>query len=182
MKRLKRAAVISDLAERLRSHDSWVGETHVQKGAFLLQEMLEVPTDIDFILFKHGPFSFQLRDELAEMRADQILRLVPQRPPYGPRFEIDEGANQLKAKFPNTLNKYADQSEWVAETLGGLGIVDLEKLATAFWVTQESGFSDDVVGRAHRLNELKPHFDLETSENAMNEIDSLREAAPIFVA
>ena len=62
--RVRNGVVITRLIETLRERGSWCGETHVQKAAFFLQELMEVPTRFHFILYKHGPFSFDLRDEL----------------------------------------------------------------------------------------------------------------------
>jgi hypothetical protein len=179
MRRLRRAALLSELADKLHEHDSWVGETHLQKGVFLLQELCGVPTDVEYVLFKHGPFSWQLREELGEMRSDHVLRLVPQRPPYGPRFYPDEAVEQLRRQYPKTLCKYEVQLNWMAEQLGSRGVVELEKLATAFWVTQELGDDADVRPRASRLHELKPHFDLAECVEAVREIDEMRDAAPV---
>jgi hypothetical protein len=179
MKQHKRAAIISTLTDELHAQGSWTGETHLQKGVYLLQEMLGVPMDVEFVLFKHGPFSFQLREELGDLRSQQVLNLVSQRRPYGPRFYSDEGAEQLRERFPNAIKKYQPQMQWLAEQMGDRGVVDLEKLATAFWVTQELGDDASVDDRAARLNELKPHFDLPTCVAAVRKIDELRREAPV---
>lgn len=182
MKRLKRAAIVSTLTDRLLEEGSWTGETHLQKGVYLLQEMLGVPTNVEYILFKHGPFSFQLREELGELRAEHVLALVPQRPPYGPQFQTDEEAEQLRERFPNAIRKYRPQIDWLAREMGNSGVVDLEKLATAFWVTRELGDDASVEARARRLHDLKPHFDVATCTEAVREIDRLRQSAPVVDA
>lgn len=82
MERLAREAVLLSLVEKLRQAGSWCGETHVQKATYFLQEVAGVPLGFPFILYKHGPFSFDLRDELTAMRADGFLTLEP-RDPYG---------------------------------------------------------------------------------------------------
>jgi hypothetical protein len=73
MKRQKRDAILLELIDKLERRGSWCGETHIQKATFFLQEMLRVPMDFGFILYKHGPFSFELRDELTAMRADNYI-------------------------------------------------------------------------------------------------------------
>lgn len=178
MRRLRRAALVADLTDRLHAHESWAGETHLQKAVFLLQEMLGVPTEVEYELFKHGPFSFQLREELGEMRSEDILTLISQSPPYGPRFYTDDGTVQLREKFPKTLKKYEPQLEWVAEWMDSRGVVDLERLATAFWVTRELGEAESVDGRAQRLHQLKPHFSMDACIDAVREIDEMIASAP----
>ena len=68
MDRLQRASVLLALNEQLRAAGSWAGETHMQKATYFLQHLMGVPLAFDFILYKHGPFSFDLRDELTAMR------------------------------------------------------------------------------------------------------------------
>ena len=64
MTRLQRVAVLTKLTEKLHESGSWCGETHLQKAAYFLQELFNVLLVYEFILYKHGPFSFALRDEL----------------------------------------------------------------------------------------------------------------------
>ncbi|MCL6557372.1 MAG: hypothetical protein K6U74_00970, partial [Firmicutes bacterium] len=61
---LKRKALLLSLVKAMESQGSWCGETHIQKCSYFLQAMLGVPLGFEFILYKHGPFSFDLRDEL----------------------------------------------------------------------------------------------------------------------
>jgi uncharacterized protein YwgA len=69
MDRLWRASLLLTMNEELRRAGSWAGETHMQKAIFFLQELIKVPLGFEFLLYKHGPFSFDLRDELTFMRA-----------------------------------------------------------------------------------------------------------------
>jgi hypothetical protein len=115
------------------------------------------------------------------MRSQEILTLEAQRPPYGPRFYSEQAATaQLRAQYPKTLGKYRDQLEWTATWLGPRGVVQLERTATAFWVTKEGPVGASVDSRARRLNHLKPHFDLEACVEAVEEIDETLLSAPIF--
>ena len=62
MNRLEKANLLVRLTERLRANKSWAGETHLQKATYILKRVLGVPVEFDFILYKHGPFSFDLRN------------------------------------------------------------------------------------------------------------------------
>src|SRR5208283_4661878 len=88
MDRLRRAAIVASLVTKLRAAESWCGETHIQKAVYLMQDLMDVPTEYRFILYKHGPFSFELSDELTSFRGDELLELQPQSPPYGPRYAV----------------------------------------------------------------------------------------------
>jgi hypothetical protein len=178
MERLKRAAIVTELAEQMRRHGSWCGETHLQKATFLLEE-LGVPIDYEFVLYKHGPFSFDLRDEMAEMRADGIMRLVPQPAPYGPMLLPGERAGQLPQRYPKTVTSYRPQVEFVAKSLDAMGVVELERLATALWVRRARP-DDPVEDCAAELTTLKPHIPVDLAEEAIKRVDRLRAEAPVL--
>jgi hypothetical protein len=94
MKRLQRESVIIELADQLRAYGSWCGETNIQKATYFLQTLFDPELEFDFILHRHGPFSFELRDELLSMRGDGLLKLEPANP-YGPRIKpTDTGSTQ----------------------------------------------------------------------------------------
>jgi hypothetical protein len=181
MTQLAQEAVIAGLARRLRDQGSWSGETHLQKATYLLAELLQVPFDFDFILYKHGPFSFELRDELGSMRVDRLLEREPQVQPYGPRLLVTDEGQRLEERFPRTLRRYGEALDWVATVLGRRGVSELERLATALWVTRrEPGAS--VAQRATSLMNIKPHVDREAAVQAVEEIDRLALEAPALAA
>ena len=172
MKRLANAALLVRLIEALRSRGSWCGETHVQKSVYLLQTLLGVPLGFDFILYKHGPFSFDLRDELTSLQADQLIRLMPQPIPYGPKLATTEAGSGLAARFPKTVARYEDAINRITDTLGDRGVNDLERLATAVYVTKRDP-DGDPLHRAESLVALKPHIDLPAAREAIKEADQL---------
>jgi len=175
MDRLNRTAVLTRLTAKLRQHGSWCGETHLQKSVYLLQDLLDVPTDFAFILYKHGPFSFALRDELTSLRADGLLVLEPQAPPYGPRISATPLSERFEAACAGLLRRYGPQLESVAGTVGARTVGELERLATALYVTrQRTGEHDgSVEARAHCIHRLKPHSSVPLALEGVNEIDLL---------
>lgn len=173
MNRRQRAALLVDLAVKLREGGSWCGETHLQKAVYFFQELLDVPTGFDFMLYKHGPFSFDLRDELTAMRADGLLELKLMPFPYGPSLVPTREGRELLDGFPKTLKRYEDELNFVAENLGKRRVTELERLATALYVTNEGEAPATVEDRALRMRELKPHISLEESEYAVGALDEI---------
>ncbi|MGH9859488.1 MAG: hypothetical protein ACRD5F_05615 [Candidatus Acidiferrales bacterium] len=180
MDRLKRDAILAELADKLRRHGSWCGETHLQKSVYFLQEQLRVPTEFTFILYKHGPFSFELRDEITSMRADGMLELIPQYP-YGPRLIPTDRSIELRKKFPKTLDRHMDRIEFVSVQLGNKDVSELEKLATALFVRKVEPFAPDTV-RTHKLVELKPHVSSSDAERVTRLVDEIARASEALVA
>jgi hypothetical protein len=172
MNRLAQDAVLASLVRRLRDGHSWGGETHVQKAAYLLHEIRGVPFEFDFILYKHGPFSFELRDELSAMEADRIIEREPRRPPYGPQLQVTERGRALEERMRRTMARYGDDVDWVAGWLGRRGVADLERLATAMWMTRHHPDSS-VADRARELIDVKPHIEFADALSAVEEIDAL---------
>ena len=177
MNRLQRAAVLTQLAHELADQGSWCGETHLQKATYFLQELLEVPTEFEFTLYKFGPYSFDLGDELTALRADELLDLKVRHPSYGPSYVPTETSQSLRARYPFTLRKYGELISFVATKLGRKGVTELERVATALYVTLEMPENDAVTGRARRLRELKPHVPLEAAKAAVEEFDEIAAAA-----
>jgi len=167
MKRLQREALILSLIENLLKNESWCGETHIQKSAYFLQELLHVPLGFEFILYKYGPFSFDLSDELVSMQADDII-LLKLRPPYGPSVQPGTMAERLKNLYPKTLKRYEKEIVFVARELGGNGVGDLESIATALYVVRHKiKGKDDLQKRANCIREIKPHISLEQALTAL---------------
>jgi hypothetical protein len=178
MYRIQNASLLLRLIERLREKGSWCGETHVQKATFFLQDLMRVPTQFEFILYKHGPFSFELRDELTALRADGLIDLEPQWP-YGPRIVPTSRSTYIQGISSRTLAKYNDHIAFVADKLGDKGVVDLERLATALYVTKRACAGCSAEERAEEFRRLKPHISLQSARSAIAEVDKLVEEAEI---
>ena len=177
MDRLKRAAVVTRLVDRLREEGSWCGETHVQKAVYFLQALSDVPTEFDFILYKHGPFSFDLRDELTSLRADELLALEVALP-YGPRIITTDTGKNIQEARSKTIERWQDSIEFVARKLGGKDVVELEQLATALFVTKNTDIEAPVEERAKEVTRLKAHIQIDTATNAIIELDAIVDEWP----
>ena len=176
MDTLRRAAILIDLIQRLREHDNWCGETSIQKAVYLLQEVAGVDLGFEYILYKHGPFSFDLRDELTTQRANSLIALEPQGG-YGPRFRTTPEGNALASRFTKTRENYESQLKWASDAIGTKGIFEIEALATAVWVTRAASAETDAEARAKCLHEIKPHFTLDEALAAVTDADKLIDRA-----
>jgi len=175
MDRLRNAALLTRLIEGLCGKGDWCGETHVQKTAFFVQELLGVPLEFQFILYKHGPFSFGLRDELTALRADGLLELEPR--PYGAQLVPTKQCEYIQGFYPKTMAKYERSIGFVVESLGGKRVAELERLATAFFVSRRLKEGKSVFVRAKKATELKHHITTEKARDAVREVDRIAIAA-----
>jgi uncharacterized protein YwgA len=171
MDRFKKTALLTALAENLRKRGSWCGETHLQKATYFLQVLEKVPVGFDFILYKHGPFSFELRDELTAMRSDGLFDL-DQQWPYGPTLVPTQKSKRLRQQYSKTLQKYERQLNFVSDQLGSQNVSELEKLATALYIRIETSPKSETQ-RAKYLHSLKPHVSLDDSLEAVKTVDGI---------
>ncbi len=174
VKKAAQEAILVGLTRRLNEKDSWSGETHLQKAAYLLRELAGVPFDFEFILYKHGPFSFQLRDLLASMQADELIESQNQTPPYGPRIFVTAVGASFEKQLVLTMSRYGSKVDWVAEKVGKRNVLELERLATALWVTRHHPEAKEE-RRAKTLTAIKPHVTREEALASVREIDGLLE-------
>ena len=173
---LRAQAVIGNLIEELKKNGSWCGETHVQKATYFLTTMLQVPLEFDFILYKHGPYSFDLRSDLARMKANDTL-ITSSRDPYGPSFSVGSLWPVIEDLYPKTLKKYSEEIEFVATIIGVKRVIELERLATALYVTVQNPDKCSISDRASTLIDLKPHVSRQDAEAAVELLDELIDEA-----
>ena len=172
---LDQQALVVETIARLKAHGSWAGETHVQKSLFFLKNLLDVPFDYNFVLYKHGPYSFDLHHDVGKMRAYSFLDLEP-RMPYGPSFAQGDMAKQMLARFDTTVRQYRDAIEFVAMNLGEANVRELERYATALYVKLEYP-NTSPVQLANTMIELKPHITKEEAAVAIQYVEDLAKLA-----
>ncbi len=176
----KRLSILLKLIDQLRDKKSWGGVTEVQKSTYMLQSMMGVPLHFKFFLYHYGPYSRELMGELNGLRADELVRLRRDGSHYGPKYAVDEQGRNLMEDFREETEKYAGHIEFIAETFGSKGIQWLERVCTAFYVTcelEDGEKPSDKQIRAGLLKKYKPHIPDKFINQALDEIDSIRQQA-----
>lgn len=168
MEELREAAIIATVVDRASQAGRFCGETFIQKSAFFLKELFGVPLRSTFRLYYYGPFSFDLRDQLRSMEADDVVRVSAHQ--WGATFVPGARCGMLQRQFPQSLRRYADGIEFVVRELAPLGVKELEPLATALFITRENPASP-VNKRADKLTAVKPHIDINTARASVERID-----------
>jgi len=163
-------AIVGRIIESLRRFGSWCGETHIQKGGYLAKAVFGVPLSVDFVLYKHGPYSFDLTSLLTSMRADQLIKLVPQGQHYGPSFDLDDRIQSIMERYQNEIGRVELEIDKVAAFLGPKNVADLERVATAIYVWEKDRTASQEA-KAEELHRLKPHISMLGAIAAVNEAD-----------
>ena len=174
---IERWAIIAKLVDRMRSDGGWSGETHIQKAVCFLNSLLKVPASYNFLLYKHGPYSFDLHDDLGKMKANRILDIEPQRP-YGPSFGLGAlGAESIR-RGEKAVRKFESQISFVCDSLGGNDVRTLERYATALYVKLKNpGLASTEL--AGIVTELKPHIDQDSAREAVESVTKLIDDATL---
>ena len=172
---LDRWAIVAQLVGDMRENEGWAGETHVQKTLFFLQELLQVPSGYNFVLYKHGPYSFDLHDDLGRMLTNSVLELEP-RPPYGPSFGLEDVGERVIQRRKQVVNQYSAQVEFIVATLGTKDVRELERLGTALLLKKGCPSSDEVT-LASKIVELKPHIPENLAFDAVREVAKIEQDA-----
>lgn len=170
MAQLDRDVVVAELVNGLRDHGSWCGATHVQKAMYFLQEMTQIQTGFDFILYKHGPYSFDLRDQLTAMRADLLLDRELLSPEYGPSLKVTENGKKWCQLHKGTPKAVAQAVRFVAERFRDRRVVELERLGTALYVIRKHPGETDPARLSRLVIELKSHIDAADARQAVEEV------------
>ena len=178
MESIAKKAVVIKLMRALAEAGSWCGETHVQKAVFMLQTVANVPTGYDYILYKHGPFSFGLRDELATMRAENLVELVIRNPDYGPAIAPTASSERLENAAKETLFRFQAEIAFVARAVGNKGVSELERIATALLIFRDNPTETNAHDPTRRLKEVKPHVSEADAVAAITEARRLMNCAP----
>lgn len=166
----ERLALLHQLIKALAQNGSWCGETHIQKAAYFVQNLAKLSA-YKFVLYKFGPFSFDLRDDLELMRSYGMIDRLTDVPGYGPRLQLrdlpktDEDAQKLTAPHQEVIRQ-------VAALLGGAGVAELERLATALYFTRQEPVEDHR-DRVQRIRSVKPHILEPDALEAVEQVEAL---------
>ncbi len=170
-------AVVITLIEKMRERGSWCSGTHLQKAMFFLQEMMHVPTGLKFVLYKHGPYSFDLQPAINSMLADQILSLQINDPGYGPSLVKGSNVEVVTKRSEEIIKEYLPKIEFIAEKFASKNVAELEREGTAFLVYSRENLGDDEEAIAFRISKLKPHVSVDNAKAAFQEIKKIKDQA-----
>ena len=169
MNQPNRRVLICHLVDEMRRNKSWAGHTHIQKCMLFLQKLFYVPTGYEFVLYLHGPFSFELRDELALMRARHNLA-VEANIKYGPSFILTHRGKLAT----ESCTEYKGAIEFVAKELSWNDVRLLERLSTVFFLQEADPHQQDDK-TAVEVHRLKPHISKEHARSAVIQVNELRQ-------
>ena len=166
-----RRALICHLVRTMRDEGSWSGETQIQKSVMFLQELLDVPIGYDFVLYLHGPFSFELRSDLTLMRVLFYLEVEP-RAYYGPSFTLGQRGEKVEP-----ISKYQSAIDFVAQQISVNNVRSLERISTALFLQNNDPSLRNSREVATEMHRLKPHISIKQALQAIEQVDAIKRKA-----
>ena len=154
-------AVCLRMVEALSQRGSWCGETHIQKASYVMQTLGAGQKIWDFVLYKHGPYSFDLHATIDALKQMDFLNFKVN-PPYGSQIRLSDTGVSLLQKYADTVKKYNSAIVKTADLLADKGVQQLEKIGTALLLNLEYRNVDDNF-LAQKINEVKPHISIGSS-------------------
>jgi hypothetical protein len=168
-------ALILAVVEGLKQQGSWTGKTHVQKALFLLDASGRWIVPFRFVLYKHGPYSFDAEAELEQMKSYSALKSDTVEGWYG--AVLSPGTNAPLVKRLSPLPGATQEAvEFICRSVGRKKVNELEPLATAAWIRTREGVVDPYKV-AERLLQLKPHVGIRMAEEADREARKILDSA-----
>ena len=124
------------LINRLLDSNRMTSETHIERYAYFMQYMMDVPLEFEFFLYMNSPSSESLIYELTNLRADKLLaiKLINSYPCY----VTTEWGKIIIGKYPEILNTYEREIDFTVEILASQDIIELGKAATEILIEKTS--------------------------------------------
>jgi len=164
--------LIGGVVKTLRDRHSWSGETHIQKSAYIAKQIKHVPFESEFVLYKHGPYSFDMNKSLSHMRGRGLLTMTPN-PGFGSTYDINEPLwAALNKAANNVFAQFEERIVFVCGILANKNVAALERIATAIFLKAEHP-DKDTEFLASELISIKPHISLENARQAFIEAEQL---------
>lgn len=153
---------------------SWCGETHIQKCLYLLHSLEDVAFEYEYVMYKHGPYSFELHDELSRLEAAFLIERIST-PPYGSRLKDTDLGKRFMTKGLSKNSADTGAIKRIAEEFGPCSVAELERYATAAFVRQANPeFCDDQV--TQEITKIKPHVTADKANNAVEKLKDYKAA------
>ncbi len=170
-----RYALIAELAQRLESKSPQFGKTSLQKIIYLLQELNEVPTNYQFSLYTHGPFTAQLLGDLDLVEALGAVKVQYVVSGYG-GYQISPGREweAIRDKAAQFLDEKKDAIDRVVDEFGAFCAKDLELRSTIVYLDRDVKRSKKDLDRANFIElvkKVKPRFTEDAIAEALEQLE-----------
>jgi len=166
---INKYALLLQVIKELNSVGSWSGNTHIQKTVNLVQSLLGQEI-YEFTIYRYGPYSFELRDDLERLVNVELVKRTFN--DHGYHYKITKrGLEYLQnAKFSRKTTNVIKE---IASLFGKAPTHVLELFSTIdYTLTKLNTDNDEFI--VEYVKKLKPHFSEKVIRKALKTWKNLR--------
>ncbi len=155
--KIKKDGLILYVVKKLNEVGSWAGNTHIQKIIYLVQSACNLKL-YDFVLYRYGPYSFDLREDVDFLAISNYLeRDVDE---FGYHYRL---SSSLDPTIPSEIQEKVDK---IVKVFGKAPTTLLELITTVDYVARKSSKKSDreII---EIVRKIKPHFSERAIELAL---------------
>ena len=175
----QRIALLILLDREMLLRGSWCGERTFPEGNFLPSGYDWCGTRLRFRTLPAWTIFVRTTEPTSTTVASELLTLQVKQLGYGPAYVPTTFSETFLQRFPKTTARYIEQIRFISAELGDMNVEAIEKLATAFFIT-EHGTGESLRTRADQLVEIKPHISRRDAIKACEDVDDMIERAADF--
>lgn len=172
---MSRSAWILHAIDLLNKHDSWCGRIHIHKLLYLTHRLLHADLPFSFQLYRFGPYSFDLDNDLRALTSFGIVEQQLRSEAYGPTHRPManwHSISELQEIPPAEKDKLAKMAELIGDSPSG----ELELVATCLWGEVDQLISGDDAKLVSWVQSVKPRYSKEKVAEALNTLRSMQAA------
>ena len=168
MEKAHEIVLVGAVIKILQDAGSWCGETHIQMSSYVAKHVKKIPFSSDFILYKHGPFSFDLNSTLNNMRSQEIISVTSLG--LGSTYSLNKGIWKAFDRASDGLfEKHEHKLTEVCVYLARKNVAELERIATAIYIRINFPMLQSLNDKKNKLVSLKPHIGSDQAKIAFEE-------------
>jgi uncharacterized protein YwgA len=170
-----RAAILARMV--CKAPDQKLGRTQLMKLFYFLQDLKDVSLGYDFRLFTYGPFDSEVLSDLGTACNLEIVKEEVKTYARGYGYEITPTprAEGLSQELERTHSPIACAVDDIVRQAASYGAGELELRSTILFVDREYAMDGEMTTKddiAIRTRGIKPHFDLATILQRVNDMDT----------
>jgi len=174
----KKQALVLFIVRKLSEQKGWHGPVFVQRFIYLLQELLDVPLDLFFILYKHGPYSFELAETLTFLTANYLLEFKLPLNHLSPTLVPGKHAAYYDKKFKAEMDAINPRVTWLITKVNDMDFGKLTLLTFALYVLKQLRVQGkDEKKLISEMHQIRPVFSKKQITEAVEALKKLMNEA-----
>ena len=170
----ERYAIVLYTIKKWNEVKNTCNEKQLQKSLYVLESIDKEVIEYKFIVFKNNPYSYELRDDLGSMEAENLLE-VERLEPFGINVLLNHHGEELisfYSKF-NNYRRIKDILDIIIQKLSKRTIIDIENTTRAFMILRKQLFNSSKEEMIIELKNISPSMTFNEAKNYVIEAEDI---------